>query len=154
MHRYFIAFVVIATVAITAVSAAPARASDRDLARVLAGLAALAVIGKAIHDRNKNDRKDRVTQSYVAPRQHALNPRPLPDRVARKTLPAQCLRDTRGPNGHTRRVLSARCLDRNFSYSRDLPRGCARQIETQRGWRWAYGARCLRNNGYQIARHR
>ena len=151
MHRYFIALVISLTIAITAVSAAPARAGDQDLARLLAGIAALAIIGKAIHDRND---KDHVTQNHIIPRQHTIKPRPLPDRVARKTLPAQCLRDVRGPNGNTRRVLAARCLERNYRFSNELPRGCARQVETQRGWRWAYGARCLRRNGYQIARHR
>ena len=149
MHRYFIAFIVSATVAVTAFGAAPARAGDRDLARVLAGLAALAIIGKAIHDRNE---KDRATQNYIAPRQQVITPRPLPNRVARKNLPAQCVREVHGNHGNTRRVLSARCLERNYRYSSELPRSCARQIETQRGWRWAYGARCLRHNGYQIAR--
>lgn len=151
MHRYFIALIVTATVAVTAFGAAPARASDQDLARVLAGLAALAIIGKAIHDRND---KDRASKDYVETPRHGIKPRPLPNRVARKNLPGQCVREVRGNHGNTRRVLSARCLERNYLYSSELPRGCARQVETQRGWRWACGARCLRHNGYQIARHR
>lgn len=151
MHRYFIGSIVSATVAVTAFAAAPARASDHDLARALAGLAALAIIGKAIHDRNE---KDRVSKNYVEPPRHRIKPRPLPNRVARKNLPGECLREIRSNHGHSRRVLSARCLERNYRYSNDLPRSCARQVETQRGWRWAYGARCLRHNGYQIARQR
>ncbi len=151
MHRYFIAFVVTATVAITAFSAKPARASDQDLARALAGIAVLAIIGKAIHDHNKDD--DRVRQKSFVNRQTLIEPRPLPNRVSRRVLPRQCLRTVETRNGNTRRVLGARCLERNYRFSSQLPRSCARQVETRRGWRWAYGARCLRQNGYQIARY-
>lgn len=150
MHRYFIAAVVTATIAITAFSAAPARADDRDLARALAGIAALALIGKAIHDRNE---KDRVTHNQHTHRNQYIQPRPLPERVARKNLPGKCVREVRNHNGKVRRVLGARCLERNYRFSNQLPRSCVRQVETHRGWRWAYGARCLRNNGYQIARY-
>lgn len=150
MHRYFIAAVVSLTVIITGSFAAPARADGDDLARALAGIAALAIIGKAIHDRNK---RDHVTHNYNTYQPRVIRPKPLPNRVARKNLPAQCIRHIETRNGNTRRVLGARCLDRNYRFSNQLPRNCARQVETRRGWRWVYGARCLRNNGYQIARY-
>jgi hypothetical protein len=82
-----------------------------------------------------------------------IQPRPLPPRVSRKTLPAQCVREVKARHGNTRRVLGSRCLERNYRFANQLPRNCARQIETYRGWRWVYGARCLRQNGYEIARY-
>ena len=150
MHRYFIAAIVTLTVIITGAFAAPARANSDDLAKALAGIAALAIIGKVIHDRNK---EDRVTRNFNTYQPQVIRPKPLPNRVVRKTLPAQCIRQVDTRHGKTRRVLGARCLERNYRFANRLPRSCARQIETQRGWRWAYGARCLRNNGYQIARN-
>ncbi len=166
MHRYFIAAVVTCSVIITAAFAAPARAENNDLAKVLAGIAALAIVGKVIHDRKD---KDHVTHNYNTHKPHNLNvhrhhnhnfhkphgikPKPLPHRVSRRTLPAHCIRHFETRHGKSRRVFGARCLDRNYRFAHQLPRNCARQIETHRGWRWVYGARCLRNNGYQIARY-
>lgn len=150
MHRYFIAAVVTCTVVITGAFAAPARADSNDLAKALAGIAALAIIGKAISDRKDNNH---VTHNYNTHRPQVIQPRPLPNRVSRRSLPAHCIRHVETRHGHTRRVFGARCLDRNYRFAHQLPRNCARQIETHRGWRWVYGARCLRKNGYQIARH-
>ena len=149
MHRRFIALVVTATLVITGATASSARADDYDAARIIAGIAALAIIGKAINDRN--DRKDTVQQHiYRAQPQPHLTPRPLPGRVSRKVLPAQCVQIVDTPNRAVR-VLGARCLERNYRHANALPRQCARQVQTNRGLRWAYGAPCLRRNGYQIA---
>ncbi|MDW3118383.1 MAG: hypothetical protein R8G60_11815 [Roseovarius pacificus] len=48
-HRQFIAAVLAAAVAVTGMTAAPARA-DNDAAKVIAGVAALAVLGAAMSD--------------------------------------------------------------------------------------------------------
>ena len=149
MHRKFIALVIGATVAITSLSAAaPARADSEDLARALAGIAALAIIGKAIHDRRKDD--DVVTRRTG--RGPIIEPRPLPRRVARRALPAQCLRHAETDRG-PRRVFGARCLERHYRHAHTLPRDCGRRVWTHRGWRYGYGVRCLRNRGYEIARY-
>ncbi len=161
MHRYFIAAVVTLTVLITGFSAAPARANNTDdLAKVLAGIAALAIVGKVIHDRRDKKKKQVIHTPQVHKphqnhiyRQQTIIPKPLPKRVARKSLPAHCVRHVQMYNGNTRRVFGARCLNRNYRHAQSLPNHCARQIQTHRGARWVYGARCLRNNGYQIARY-
>lgn len=150
MHRHFIAAVATLTVFITSFAAAPARAESDDLAKALAGIAALAIIGKYIHD--KNDR-DHFTHNRQVRRPHVIKPKPLPHRVSRKALPERCIRHIQTRNGNTRRVFGARCLNNHYRFANQLPRNCARQIETHRGWRSVYGARCLRNNGYQIARY-
>ncbi|GHG83794.1 hypothetical protein [Pseudodonghicola xiamenensis] len=68
MHRKFIALVsgLAVAVALTAASTAPARA-DNDAAKVLAGIAALAIIGAAIDNNNR---------STVVERQVIVPPRP------------------------------------------------------------------------------
>lgn len=149
MHRYFIAAVVTATVIITGFTAVPARAGNDDLAKALAGIAALAIIGKVIHDRKDRDQVTRAPQIHY---QQPIKPRPLPDRVSRKALPQQCLRQAETGHGVVR-VFGARCLENSYRFTNQLPQSCALQVHTQRGWRWAYGARCLRDNGYQIARN-
>jgi len=149
MHRKFIALIITATIAITGFSAAPARADADDLAKALAGIAALAIIGKASHDRRD---RDEVNKRQHVHRDHKLKPRPLPKRAARNALPAQCLRQAESDRGQIR-VFGARCLERNYRFANQLPRGCTERVWTQRGWRWAYGARCLRRQGFEVARY-
>ena len=45
-----------------------------------------------------------------------------------------------------------RCLAENYGYTRSLPDYCLMQLETDRGPRNAYLARCLRDEGYRLAR--
>ena len=149
MHRHFIAFIVAASVAIAglAASAAPARADSEDIAKALAGIAALVIIGKAIEkqkDREHVSRKQTYPQSYP-------QPRPLPHDVRRKLLPAECLFDVRTRHGH-QRFFGARCLQNNYRHASSLPRACTVQIPARNGWRYGYDPRCLRQSGYRIAR--
>jgi len=76
MSGKFISLIMAASVAVAGIAAAPARADNDDIAKVLAGIAAIAVVGAVIHkskDRN-NDRA--VTRhyyndnSYVPHRKH------------------------------------------------------------------------------------
>ncbi|MDO5758488.1 MAG: hypothetical protein Q4P24_13525 [Rhodobacterales bacterium] len=57
MSGKFITLILAASVAVTGLSAAPAKAADRDLAIALATVAGVAVIGAAIHDSKKNKRR-------------------------------------------------------------------------------------------------
>ena len=66
MARKFMSLIIAASIAVTGLSAAPAQASDRDLARALAAIAGVAIIGAVIHDNNKSKR--RVIQHHQ-PRQ-------------------------------------------------------------------------------------
>lgn len=65
MHRKFIAIVLGAALAVTGLSTTPVRAGDRgDTAAIIAGVAALAIIGAAVSNDRKHDRrKDYVTRS-------------------------------------------------------------------------------------------
>ena len=156
MHKRFIAIIITATVAITGFTAAPARADSDDLAKALAGIAALAIVGKIIHDRNEDKRAVTRHNVYKPPhhvqRPHPVKPRPLPPQVSRRLLPEQCLRRAEGRHGITR-VFGARCLERNYRHVASLPNHCSEQVWTKRGWRWGYNAHCLRQNGYRVNRH-
>ena len=66
MHRKFIAIVLGAALAVTGLSSAPVRAQDRgETAAIIAGVAALAIIGAAVaNDRKKDRRKDYVARGH------------------------------------------------------------------------------------------
>ncbi|WP_425044373.1 hypothetical protein [Primorskyibacter sp. S87] len=157
MHRKFIALIVSLAMAVTGMSivAAPAQA-DQDVAKIIAGLTALALIGVAI-DRH-NHRKDQVTSHSVQPatpprgqgtRGNRVQPRPLPDRVARYALPRHCLRT--GPGGQA--VLSRRCLQRSYGYAGTLPKSCRVRHWDRERTRKGYSVQCLKNRGYRLTRH-
>jgi len=141
MHRKFITLIVATALAITGLSAVPARA-DGDTARLLAGLAALALIGVAI--RNKNDQQH-VTHNYTPP------PRPLPPKINRLDLPQQCLR-SHWVNGRQRNLVGAGCLKKNYTYNRSLPYACQRGYWDGNQTRTGYVPRCLRKRGYRFSR--
>lgn len=160
IHRKFIAVVVSAAVTITAFSVNSAAADERDAARFLAGVAGLVILGAILEDQ----RRDNKSQGYVsrnwyepAPRAYRnsnprLKPRPLPKRVARKILPAECVRDYNSRRG-TVRMVGSRCLENNNRRVKRLPNDCYREVRTRRGVRGGYAVRCLRKSGYTFARN-
>ena len=149
----FIATLTVVAIAVTAVSAAPAHADDRRVARTAAAILGLAVVGALIHDANK-DRSDKYVEPQ--PRRHVqprprVEPRPLPRRVNRKILPQQCLRSYPTRHGNTH-MFGRRCLEQNYHASNRLPQNCAVRIRTDRGARTGYDARCLSRSGYSLGR--
>lgn len=167
MHRKFIAAIVGAALAVTAIGSAPARA-DEDVARALAAIVGLAIVGKVISDKiddDKDKKKNRVSRGYyddrydyVRPSNRYYNdgirrvePRPLPRRVERRLLPGDCLRSYRA-NDRRYRVFEKKCLKRNYSYAKSLPSRCEVKFRSHNKKRRGYDARCLRDRGYQLAR--
>lgn len=146
MSRKFIGLVTAFSIAVTGLTAAPARAaSDEDIAGILAGLVILGAVAAAVNSK-KRTREVTVEQ----PKPHRQTPRH--NRRNARLLPAECLRiawvdDTR------MRYFAKRCLQRNYRHADSLPRYCRTRVETSRG-RIAkgYNARCLRREGYRIAR--
>jgi hypothetical protein len=158
MHRKFITLIVATAIAVTGFST-QVRARDNDVAKTLAGLAVLAIIGAAIHD-SKNDKPVVSTRNpnpgYRLPthRPHQqVSPRPLPPQVARTILPRSCIR-TFGP-GHQKhtRVLGRHCLSRTYGYTQKLPRVCAQQTWGRKGMRKGFNVHCLKQNGFRISRN-
>ncbi|MFU8883142.1 MAG: hypothetical protein ACNA7Q_12315 [Rhodobacterales bacterium] len=171
MARKFIASVLVAAVAITGFSVAPARADIRDLAQAAAGIAAVAIIANQLNksrDRSQESLSSRNhlgvfgTPHYSKP-QHkqfqqgygghqVIQPRPLPNRVARRALPAACVMTLSDQRGRPVSVLGERCLQKNYRDARNLPGACSVDIRGQRNWSRAYDATCLSRAGYTIAR--
>lgn len=170
MPRKMISTVLAATLALTSFTA-PAQADDRDVARALAAIAGIAVLGAIINDRNDRKRQTQTVtrqntyvQPYAQPRTQVLpkrrverthrnfEPRPLPRRVARKLLPGHCLRSLHTRQGKVR-MFGARCLHNNFAHANRLPQDCGIRVRTNQGPRRGYEARCLRGYGYQLARN-
>ncbi|MEP3845818.1 MAG: hypothetical protein ABJM43_10820 [Paracoccaceae bacterium] len=153
MHRQFIAVITATSIAITAFASQPARAGNDDVARTLAAIAGIAILGAAI--KNSHDKKkERVVQHSrpAKPKAHRhVQPRPLPKRVNRKLLPQHCLHNFRDRHGSFP-AFGRNCLSKNYGFANSLPQHCARSVRANRGYHTVYGARCLSRNGFQIAR--
>ncbi len=157
MHRRFISTILAAAMTVTAIGASPARADSEDVAKALAAIAGIAILGKIISD-SRDDDKRVVKKQVHRPQQHIqrhrhIQPRPLPHRVNRKLLPQHCLRSFTSRKGHRIQAFGARCLNRSYAHANRLPDQCLRSVRTDRGFRHAYGARCLRADGYRLARY-
>ncbi|WP_293574100.1 hypothetical protein [Phaeobacter sp.] len=143
-HRKFIALVVAAAIAITGFSTAPAKA-DEDVAKVLAGLAVLGIIGAIINDADDKAHRP-VTRPY-----HPQRPKPLPPRIARYDLPAKCVRYF--PRYSQSKTLIGRgCLRKNYGYEHKLPSACRVTFWNGKRNRTGYRPECLTNRGYRITR--
>lgn len=120
------------SIALGAISlpATPAAANDlEDVAGVLAGIAALYVIGRAIEQ--NNDRSRSSTTQTSRPQQN--------NRIA----PAQCFRDFGNVRGYM-----MRCMQNNVARPNLLPAHCLVGVQTNRGPRNVYRGRCLAQNGW------
>lgn len=136
MSRRFVAAVLAASLTITALAAQPARAADQDdLARVLLGVAAIAIIGKAIQDNRKDERR------RAAPARPQLA----------KTVPPRCLRTIEGRNG-VRRYIDRDCAVRAVPRPDRLPGACLQRYRTFHGRTLGYAARCMRAEGWRLER--
>ncbi len=140
MSRKFISSILIAAVAVTGISlsAAPPKAGNDDLAKFLFGAPALIIIGKAVSN----------NKAHAAPHQQPRVVQPKPRH--RKALPADCLRLHRTWDGRVR-MMSQRCLERNYRHVNRMPATCKTRIRTNEGSRRGYKMRCLRQHGYHIA---
>ncbi len=159
MSRKFISAVLAASLTITTLGAVPARADQGDdLAKFLGVAATLLILGKALdnHKQDKKQKKATVQQPKQKPRAkprseyHAGKDRW--QRRALQPLPQRCVRRVEGKN-HDRIVVGQRCLDRNYFSARPLPGECRVRIGQPSGRDVrGYGLRCLRRNGYEVAR--
>ncbi|MEL6594661.1 MAG: hypothetical protein AAFQ47_01885 [Pseudomonadota bacterium] len=148
MTKGLIASVLAGALALTSLPAAPAQADD-ELAKILAAGTVLFIIGKAIESENKSKkRKKEVHHHHYKPKPKKKQVHHRPHRAAR--LPGYCLTRVRTWDG-PRKILSGRCLRRNYDYVDSLPGKCRRQVETYDGVRRGWGPGCLRKRGYVIA---
>ncbi|MEI4195802.1 hypothetical protein [Roseovarius sp. E0-M6] len=170
IHTRFITIISALAIALTGLTAAPARADDKDTAKWIAGIAALAIIGAGIADANKKKRHRRQQaheyrnhndgrgtayghSDEYSWRKHNKHARPVPRAVQRKLLPGRCI-----VRGQTRRGavrgFGRHCLNRHYGHANSLPQQCAVRARNRNGHysRVIYRQRCLGQFGYQVAR--
>jgi len=70
MSRKFISLIVAASIAVTGLTAAPAQANERDLARALATIAGVAIVGVAINEASKKKRRAAQRRFHQQPQFH------------------------------------------------------------------------------------
>lgn len=163
-YRTFIASILVAAMTITGWAATPARADSEDIAKVIAGVAALAIIGAAISERNDRNDYNVVTRNrrhhndhfqggHRRAHKHKHKHNHHNDRFTRRhrALPGQC--QTRGwANNRVIHGLSRRCLINNYSRFNALPHECARRVVNRNGReRIIYSNHCLDRRGFRIA---
>ncbi|MDE4132294.1 hypothetical protein PXK00_04175 [Phaeobacter sp. QD34_3] len=155
-HRKFIALILSLSLALTGVSAAPARA-DEDVAKFIAGMALLGILGAAINDARHDNQHGHVAPPPQHPPHHprphppTVHPRPLPPHVARYDLPAQCVRYfPRYSKSHT--LVGQTCLQRHYRFESSLPQACRVTFWNGQVHRSGYKPSCLQNRGYRIVR--
>ena len=111
-------------------SLTPAQANGDDLARAILGIAAVGIIAKAIDDRN--DRRNKTTATIGASRLRSVEQN---SRFGGRIV-----------DGRIRPYESNRTHSKRGFKKQPLPQRCLRVVETSRGDRLAYGARCLNQN--------
>lgn len=132
------------TAGITALSLAvphAASAQSADISKLIAGLAAVALIGVAID------------QGVRSASPVALEPLPRDrerDRIrGHRTapLPAQCRVEVPSRHGVTE-IYASRCMARNYERANRLPEVCNIQVQGEFWGRTGYAPDCLRQFGY------
>lgn len=131
-----------AVIALGAVAATsmPARADNRDVARILGGVVALYAIGRAIE--LSRDSRARAETAHVP---HP--PAPIQATPPARVAPARCFVEGHDRSGYVR-GYGQRCMQRHAAYPGDLPQACLTHIQTERGPRAIYAGRCLANHGW------
>lgn len=150
-HRKFIAFIAAASIAITGFSAAPARA-DEDVAKFIAGLALLGILGAAINNSRKDDHAAARPQYPYQPHQphHPGGQiRPLPPKMHKYNLPARCVQYfPRYSRKHP--LASNACLKRSYGSTRALPQVCKVRFWNGNHHRIGFKPACLHKHGYRM----
>ncbi len=160
MHRKFIAIILASALAITGLNARAAAAGNSDdIAKWIAGIATLAIIGAAIS--NQNDRKSKPRKQHGHGQnyhwQYSDQGQGNLTRERRKArhahaLPGRC-RTAATLQGHKVRGYSARCLQRSNVDIRALPRHCAVRFRDRSRNQpvTLFTSSCLRQHGYRVA---
>lgn len=157
MTRKIIATILAAALSITTINVSTVQAGDRDVARIIVGATALAIIGSALAAEQRNKRTETTTT------RHQPTYRPYkghPQRADhgwkkkkqhygqgqryRPALSRQCLLSVRGQQGWTQ-GYAVRCAQRSTRAT--LPSDCVRRNFAQ-GPRLFYAPNCLRRNGF------
>ena len=154
----------ITALSLTLATATPSYANslDRDdVGKLLFGLAAVAIVGAALDNREqRRDRaRERARDRTPEPVQRGIDPnrtwadlnREQGQRNARRALPQSCLRTVETRYG-AQRLFGQRCLEQNYRHVNRLPDLCEIRVYTNTGPRRGYDPLCLREQGFRSDR--
>jgi len=175
MTRIFTAALLAASLGFTSISAAPAAASERDVARFVAGAIALAIIAKAVKNSraanastptntdngyysgyaNRYDYDDhRGDDDRDDDSKHKHKKYKYKKQGSSFDLPAKCYFETRTREGRKGYFGSA-CLNRNMARANRLPFVCEDTVRGRDGRRFnGFESSCLRKFGYRVEARR
>lgn len=175
----FVAGLVAFSIAISGLSAMPARANDADVARAIGGLLTLFVISKAIDNasnsptqtahvptwqqRQEWERQDRLRRERERREQARLEDQRREERRREEARKAKkrassyeidntCVISVRGARDRIQTVALERCVKKTRKSAARLPRACETSVRTHRGRQDAYDIGCLNNFGYRVTR--
>jgi len=162
-HRTFISLILAAALAVTGMTSTAAQASDKDVAKWIAGAVALGLIGAAIADERRDDRAVTRNRGYYndnrAHGQRFKKKRRHGHKSHRKNR-----YDSHALPGHCRRVVQTRrgplkgfgrhCLLNSYSNFNALPHRCAVRTRGHGNRGVIYGSYCLRQHGYRVSADR
>lgn len=154
MARKFIATVLAASIAVTAMGATSAQAHHKndDLIKFLGAATTMIIIGNALKNHNSNGHNGKV---YI----HSPNHKPKghghktykPAPKKKPSLPAKCVRNAKGKHGNTYKVLGRHCMSNNYKAMNRVPQKCAVQYRSTNGHiRNGFGIQCLKNHGFRF----
>jgi len=141
MARNFVKSLIIATIFVSGINVAPARAANDDLAGFLAAAAILFAIGSAIDGEWEVTSETDATPDW----QHGQQ--------SWKQVPKQCLQSFTTQKG-TERTFEKSCMQQNYQRTYRIPARCEETLWTTVGRRYGYEPQCLRDNGYYIRNRR
>lgn len=147
MFKTLIAPVVAASLAFTPMAATPARAGDDDVAKALAGIALLAIIGSAVASDGRAPATVTHPPKYHPPQYHPPKPVTPPRPVLKRKLPAQC-REVLRHGGQQRTYYGKACLERTLNRVARLPDNCRTVVNVFGRNRQVYLGSCLRRAGW------
>jgi len=164
MYRKFIALILASALAVSSLGPRAAQAADaEDVAKLLAGLTALAIIGAAVSDRNDNNSRSKhkhgqgQKKHYTRQYNHSGHGNVTRHKQQHRNhyaLPGKC-RTSGYLQGHKVQGFRAGCLQRNHVNVNALPRNCALRYRDQSQNRSVtlFTQSCLRQQGYHVARY-
>jgi hypothetical protein len=147
MTRPLMASVLALSIAMTSMTALPARAGNNDnFGNFLAGAIAAIIISKAL-EQNQAATRRRNPPIQVTP---PPRPRPRPPVYKiRGILPSDCFFTKRTSKGR-RGLYGATCLNETMRRPERLPRACRTSVSIRGGRRASvYDAKCLQNRGFR-----
>ena len=128
MSGKFISLIMAASLAVTGMTAAPAQASDKDVARALAAIAGIAIIGAAIHDNNKKHKRHDPYVSSRSHKNHGYSARPYYGQKAHK----QHRQNKKAYKQHRRQQAQQQAYRNGYNAHK-------RKVQERRQYRRAYG---------------